>query len=121
MGGLIIRYALAAVALHHPDFPPLLRVDDVVTLGTPHGGARGPWSSFEGAEMRPGSDFLKSLQRVPRPEGVGGSGYYKLHAAATVKGTVAYESLSSSPFESHVVAMTWPVRRTYLSLTSASM
>jgi hypothetical protein len=170
MGGLLIRYALAAVALHHPDFPPLLRIDDVVTLGTPHGGARGPWPSFEGAEMVPGSDFLKSLQRVPRPEGVGGTdwltvgsdddtavaadravgtdrdrdplnkyfdsqhkvwytsvndiehgGYYKLHAAATNKGAVAYESLSSSPFLSHVVAMTWPVRRTYLSLTSARM
>ncbi len=170
MGGLLIRYAMAAVALKHPDFPKYLRIDDVVTLGTPHGGARAAFPSFQGAEMQPGSSLLKSLERVRRPEGVGGTDWltvgsdddtavaadravgtdsdrdplnkyfdsqhkvwytsvndiehsdlYRLHAKATHKGAVAYQSLASSPFASHVVPMQWPVRRTYLSLTSARM
>jgi hypothetical protein len=38
MGGLLIRYALAASAARSPGFPRRLLVDDVVTLGTPFGG-----------------------------------------------------------------------------------
>lgn len=37
MGGLIIRYALSQMG-KNPDFPEALLVDEVVTLGTPHGG-----------------------------------------------------------------------------------
>jgi pimeloyl-ACP methyl ester carboxylesterase len=40
-GGLIMRYALGQVAEHHPDFPPILLVEDVVTMATPHDGATG--------------------------------------------------------------------------------
>lgn len=38
MGGLLIRYALAAAAARKPGFPRRLLVDDVVTLGTPLAG-----------------------------------------------------------------------------------
>ena len=38
MGGLIIRYAVAAAAARAPGFPRRLLVDDVATLGTPLGG-----------------------------------------------------------------------------------
>lgn len=38
MGGLIVRYALAATETHARGFPRRLLVDDVVTLGTPLGG-----------------------------------------------------------------------------------
>jgi pimeloyl-ACP methyl ester carboxylesterase len=73
MGGLMIRYALAATERNVKDFPPYLLVEDVVTLGTPHGGARGPVPSVQGAEMQPGSPFLKALGSVDLPQGRGGS------------------------------------------------
>lgn len=38
MGGLVTRYALARVAARDGAFPPQLYVEDVVTMGTPHGG-----------------------------------------------------------------------------------
>jgi hypothetical protein len=38
MGGLVVRYALAATEAHLAHFPRRLLVDDVVTLGTPLGG-----------------------------------------------------------------------------------
>ena len=81
MGGLIIRYALAQVQRGHADFPPSLRVEDVVTLGTPHGGGR--WNSFCGVggkctlqvdQMAMGSDFLNWLQTYAwEPDGYGGT------------------------------------------------
>ena len=78
MGGLIIRYALAATALKHPDFPPYLLVEDVVTLGTPHGGSRGPGAGLQGSQMAMGSQFLKTLERPDvgyEPDGRGGTNW----------------------------------------------
>ena len=66
MGGLIIRYAVAATQRHEFDFPPYLLVEDVVTMGTPHGGLRGAIPqdiSEEVNEMTPGSKLLKGLTR----------------------------------------------------------
>lgn len=63
MGGLVVRYALAQVERKHPDFPPSLKVDDVMTLGTPHGGsgyASWCWTSQCG-DMSYGSSFLSWL------------------------------------------------------------
>jgi hypothetical protein len=65
MGGLIIRYALAQTERGHDRFPPYLRVEDVVTMGTPHGGARFfaigcPLTQCQ--QMRAGSDFLVWLE-----------------------------------------------------------
>ena len=81
MGGLIIRYALAQVQRDHADFPPTLRVEDVVTMGTPHGGGR--WNSFCGIggkctlqvdQMAMGSDFLNWLEaNAWEPDGYGGT------------------------------------------------
>jgi pimeloyl-ACP methyl ester carboxylesterase len=76
MGGLIIRYALAQTQRHHPDFPRYLLVEDVVTMGTPHGGAR--WFAVCGllqcSQMRAGSDFLVWLERNAwEPDGRGGT------------------------------------------------
>jgi pimeloyl-ACP methyl ester carboxylesterase len=76
MGGLIIRYALAATERHVADFPPYLLVEDVVTLGTPHGGSRGHRfaPSLQGSEMDPGSSFIKSLVKFGfNPQGRGGT------------------------------------------------
>ncbi|MFP5380312.1 MAG: esterase/lipase family protein, partial [Vicinamibacteria bacterium] len=74
MGGLLIRYALAATERGVKDFPPYLLVEDVVTLGTPHGGARGAWFGFEAAQMQVGSDLLKALERYAwEPDGRGGT------------------------------------------------
>jgi pimeloyl-ACP methyl ester carboxylesterase len=76
MGGLIIRYAIAATQRRVADFPPYLLVEDVVTLGTPHGGSRGHRfaPSLQGAEMDPGSAFIKSLVKYAlNPQGRGGT------------------------------------------------
>ena len=65
MGGLVIRYALAQTQRGHSRFPPYLLVEDVVTAGTPHGGARwfaGPCPYVQCDEMTMGSDFLNWLQ-----------------------------------------------------------
>ena len=64
MGGLIVRYALAQVQARHPDFPPYLYVEDVVTMGTPHNGsgfASWCWTTQCG-EMSGGSSFLSWLR-----------------------------------------------------------
>ncbi len=75
MGGLMTRYALAEVAARNDAFPPQLLVDNVVTLGSPHGGARsGKLAECslvtlakvdhlrECDEMTPGSAFLTGLE-----------------------------------------------------------
>jgi hypothetical protein len=77
MGGLVIRYALAQVARDHPRFPPRLAVEDVVTMGTPHGGARAavwlcPYTQCD--QMHAGSAFLEWLEEHAwEPDGVGGT------------------------------------------------
>ena len=69
MGGLIIRYAIAQTKNRHPDFPPSLRIEDVVTMGTPHGGVRNSWLTvgcasfaYQCRQMSAGSDVLKWLE-----------------------------------------------------------
>lgn len=70
MGGLIARYAVAQAAHDHPDFPPNLLVDDIVTLGTPHNGPRAlssfgcaviVFSPLQCDQMNGGSDFQSWL------------------------------------------------------------
>ena len=43
MGGLLVRYALGATAAHAAYFPPVLWVNNAVTVATPHGGIGGPY------------------------------------------------------------------------------
>jgi len=77
MGGLITRYAIAQTEHDHERFPPYLLVEDVVTLGTPHGGAR--WYSVgcryeQCGQMRAGSGFLVWLEdNAWEPDGRGGT------------------------------------------------
>lgn len=69
MGGLIIRYALTKQEQRHPDFPPNLLVEDVVTLESPHDGVSLSifcgWSK-QCREMIPGSRFLNGLGENPQ-------------------------------------------------------
>lgn len=79
------RYALAQVAANNPAFPPKLLVDNVVTLGTPHGGAKFGklaqcdtlaqlGSVRECREMRAGSTFLADLEGTGwNPQGADGT------------------------------------------------
>lgn len=70
MGGLITRYAVGEVARGNPDFPPSLLVEDVVTVGTPHGGSGFAWfcGNVQCVEMRSGSSFLNYLSsNSPNP------------------------------------------------------
>lgn len=74
MGGLIIRYALTREQAHDPEFPPRLRVGDVVSLESPYAGASisliCPWS-MQCREMNPGAAFLRGLG--DDPQGTGGT------------------------------------------------
>lgn len=76
MGGLVLRYALQQVEARHPDFPPSLRIEDAVTVSTPHGGINSTlngWycDDFQTSQMDVGSNFLQSL--ASHPEGMGGT------------------------------------------------
>ncbi len=79
MGGLLVRYALMAVEstkAEYSEFPPHLCIDTVVTLGTPHAGAK--WTEYcddnECNAMTPGSALLKKLaDEGMHPEGEGGT------------------------------------------------
>jgi hypothetical protein len=86
MGGLIIRYAVAATQRHEFDFPPYLLVEDVVTMGTPHGGLRGDIPqdiSEEVNEMTPGSKLLKGLERNAwNPQARDGTDWLTMGSAA---------------------------------------
>src|SRR5439155_25572805 len=68
MGGLMIRYAIAQVQGGNPDFPPSLMIAHAVTLGTPNGGDLHAQSCDlqECVQMRPGSAFLRWLDRWAR-------------------------------------------------------
>jgi hypothetical protein len=98
MGGLIIRYALMQVALKNADFPKFLLVEDVVTMGTPHGGSKLPPLAYvEDGQMARNSTFLKRLELSGYlPMGRGGtdwltigSGDDGLVAAASAAGVAA--------------------------------
>lgn len=77
MGPLLIQYALAQVGRHHPDFPPRLLVEDVVSLAGPYTGARPIIDSCrtrQCAQMRHGSTFLAWLRTyAANPQGEGGT------------------------------------------------
>lgn len=74
MGGLVVRYALAATEAHLAHFPRRLLVDDVVTLGTPLGGHETELfdsRSRQTIEMDKDSSFMTWLhahaRRPPQP------------------------------------------------------
>ena len=73
MGGLMIRYALAKQGV---DLFPRLKVEDVVTLGSPHNGASFSqlMGTTQGAEMEPGSSLIAWLKNwAMNPKGTGGT------------------------------------------------
>ncbi len=61
--GLLLRYAIE----HHPQ----LKVEDAVTVGTPHAGSSALADACGCNELQPGSAFLKGLAR--NPQGAGGT------------------------------------------------
>jgi len=77
MGGLIARYALWGNQTNHVDFPPYLYVEDVLTLGTPHGGSGyAGWCgwAYECNQMNTGSSFMTWLAaNAKNPQGDGGT------------------------------------------------
>jgi pimeloyl-ACP methyl ester carboxylesterase len=75
MGGLIIRAALTGTQRKESGFPPYLYVEDVVTLGTPHTGAKPlgikaclKWHSDQQQckDFTAGSGFLRWLAQNPQ-------------------------------------------------------
>lgn len=81
MGGLIIRWALYQVQARNSLFPPVLYVQDVVTISTPHNGTKDDYnnvswcpSSLQCKQMLPGSPFLTELRASGmNPQGTGGT------------------------------------------------
>lgn len=65
MGGLISRYAVGMTSRRHPDFPPFLYVNTLVTVSSPHNGSPislcGPPLRFQCQQMLPNSAFLNAL------------------------------------------------------------
>ncbi|CCK29375.1 hypothetical protein BN159_4996 [Streptomyces davaonensis JCM 4913] len=64
MGGLVVRAAIYYTNRHASGFPDKLYIEDVVTLGTPHGGTN--WGNVcatwqQCRDMKPGSTFLDNL------------------------------------------------------------
>lgn len=75
MGGLVVRAALRYTALGAAGFPQgPLYIEDVVTLGTPHGGTTFfcPNTLQQCADMEPGSPFLNNLRSVMPNSGMRG-------------------------------------------------
>jgi pimeloyl-ACP methyl ester carboxylesterase len=73
MGGLIVRFALAKQS--NGDWPAL-DLEDVVTLGSPHGGVNfAAWTgTLQGRQMEPGSFLIGWLtEHAANPQGVAGT------------------------------------------------
>ncbi|MFC4045712.1 esterase/lipase family protein [Dactylosporangium siamense] len=70
MGGLILRYAVTAVEQRRSGFPPLLYIEDAVTIAPPNAGTW--WTTFcdwyntQCVEMLPTSNFLPTLGTDPQ-------------------------------------------------------
>ncbi|MFI6514249.1 esterase/lipase family protein [Spirillospora sp. NPDC050679] len=99
MGGLVIRNAIARVKRGHDGFPPRLYVEDVVTLGTPHGGSDGAklcWTT-QCKQMRVDGGHLKWLNGLPNSnfQATGGTNWtllasYDDNAVSAFQGTAFY-------------------------------
>jgi pimeloyl-ACP methyl ester carboxylesterase len=73
MGGLIVRFSLAKERVGSW---PALRIEDVVTVGTPHGGVNfSKWiGTQQGQQMEPDSYLISWLaERAQNPQGVDGT------------------------------------------------
>ena len=114
MGGLIVRYALQKVQSGHPDFPPSLKVDEVMTFGTPHGGvAVANLGCFLGIgcpkqvdQMKPGSSFLDGLwDNAPRGSQIGSPTWTTYGSEADT--TVGQGSSKDLGFATTVVYEIW--------------
>ena len=119
MGGLIIRAALAGYQLHEPGWPPLLYVEDAVTLGTPHEGTKNTVSlgcaiverSRQCEEMIPGrrgSGFLSWLNRAPNPQASAGTDWTLICSMADEVAPWRASSCASSMKAHHIVV--YPIR-----------
>lgn len=100
MGGLITRYALAKVG--RPNFPPYLRINQVVTLGTPHlGSGDSEWCHgtlqpdvFQCLQMQEDSVFIGWLKKhAQNPQGrASGIGTNWTLIAGSADSLVSHES-----------------------------
>ncbi len=78
MGGDIARGAVYGSSIRESGFSAPIRVEDVVTLGTPHNGAA--WYSNlclwgQCASLKPGSSDIQWLNRNGNPQGLGGTDF----------------------------------------------
>lgn len=85
MGGLLTRYALGATAARDNRFPPVLWVNNAVTVATPHGGVWGAYhtaaalSGLGGVELdmmdpgNPAYSFMSTIAGYQRPQGFDGT------------------------------------------------
>jgi pimeloyl-ACP methyl ester carboxylesterase len=122
MGGLIIRAALAGYQLHRHEreWPDVLYVEDVVTLGTPHEGTTDAVSlgcrvverTRQCKEMVPGagrgSGFLGWLRKAPNPQASAGTDWTLICSMADEIAPWRQSSCASSVKAHHIVV--YPIR-----------
>ncbi|MBF6591410.1 MAG: hypothetical protein IVW57_12910 [Ktedonobacterales bacterium] len=122
MGGLIIRWAIHGVQARLSAFPPLIYVQDVVTLSTPHGGVPLGSTIFtcggctEGNEMQSTNAFMNDTYNYAQdPQGngwgtdwtmLGGVAFYNLGCDVVSSSEATYmkyghKSYFTSPCYSH--------------------
>jgi len=121
MGGLMIRYALAKQGVD--SFPRLL-VEDVVTLGAPHDGARFAvlTGTTQGAEMEPGSSLITWLKASAKnPQGTGGTDWTTIgsHGDLIVQEDTA-TAMSAPHRWRYTTSPTWVTHRDYMRSSSTS-
>jgi triacylglycerol esterase/lipase EstA (alpha/beta hydrolase family) len=108
MGGLLTRYALGATNAHSAYFPPVLWVNNVVTVATPHGGVWGAYHNFaalssstNGVEldmMDPGNSsytFMSTIAGYQRPHGFDGTRWALIGASDAAGGGDGGNAVSS--------------------------
>ena len=121
MGGVMIRYALAKQGI---DSFPRLKVEDVVTLGSPHSGASfaALTGTTQGAEMEPGSSLTAWLKASAKnPQGAGGTDWTVIGSHADLIVQEDSATAMSVPHRwRYTTSPTWILHRDYMKSSSAS-
>jgi triacylglycerol esterase/lipase EstA (alpha/beta hydrolase family) len=119
MGGLLLRYALTKQGVD--SFPRLL-VEDVITLGTPHGGADFAVlaGTTQGAEMDSSSSLIAWLKQWGmNPQGRGGTDWSAIgsHADVLVRPDTA-TAMSAAHRWRYTTSPTWILHADYMKSSS---
>jgi pimeloyl-ACP methyl ester carboxylesterase len=121
MGGLMIRYALAKQGV---DSFPRIKVEDIITLGTPHKGASfaALTGTKQGAEMEPSSTLIDWLKaNAQNPQGKGGTDWTAIGSHGDVIVQEETATAMSVPHRwRYTTSPDWIMHRDYMRSSSGS-